>query len=392
MYQNHSAPKSLYAAFDTYPAPKGAAVHIREFATAIFSHLSPGLLLTLGNQELSAWQFEENAEIRRFDAPEKNYLKKALDFSTFVGNNAAMHQDSLMIAHFRDPWSGIPILQTKKPGLKTVYEVNALPSIELPARYPDLGSGTLGKIRALEQRCLQLADAIICPSEVIRKNLVSLGTDQTKITVISNGTSFAASQFLTKPPEAPTEYLIYFGAAQSWQGIEVLFRAMPHIRDLDNLKLVLCITASKARVHQLQKLADRCGISDRLLWLQKLEQTELMPWLQHAAISLAPLTECARNLVQGCCPLKIIESMAMGVPVIASDLPVTRELIAHNLDGWLTKADRPSELARAIRVLYSNPQACKRIGENARQKVITKLSWENACKKLTAVYDRLLRQ
>ncbi len=382
-------PKSLYAAFDTYPAPKGAAVHIREFAQTLFAHTGRGLLLVLGEEGLPAWQIEGTTEIRRLVSDEQNYLKRAMQFAAFVHAHADMLKNDLAIAHFRDPWGGVPLLDIEKRPYKTVYEVNALPSIELPARYPSVSGRTCERIRELERRCWQAADHIVCPSQVIKNCLVELGADACKITVIRNGAQPVDLTQIGRPPEAPRQYLIYQGAVQSWQGIEVLFKAMTFLRDMPDLKLVMCASGSKPRIKYLQKLAARMNIEQQLIWQFRLPQNEVTQWLAGAAISLAPLVECSRNLVQGCCPLKIIESMATGTPVIASDLPVVRELLEHGKTGWLVRADRPSELARAIRILLAHPEQRASIGASAREKFSAELTWQASTQALTAVYQIL---
>ncbi len=385
----NNPPRSLYASFDTYPAPKGAAVHIREFSRTLFDHVGNGLLLVLGNDELPVWQQEENFEIRRLLLQEGNYLERAMEFSRFTGFHTSLLADDLKIAHFRDPWGGIPIVRESKNRYKTVYEVNALPSIELPARYSGISSTTLEKIHILEQECLTEASCIVCPSEIIKKCLVNLEIPAKKITVIRNGArKFDGAE--TALPSIPELYTVYLGAVQSWQGIEILFKAMTFLRDMSELKLVLCISGSRSRIKYLQKLAERLEISDRLVWNLRLNQIELQPWLKNAALSIAPLVECARNLIQGCCPIKIIESMAAGVPVIASDLPVVRELISHNRTGWLVRPDRPSELARALRILIAHPEARKKMGLAAQKKALRFFSWEKASEKLKQVYDSLI--
>ena len=78
-------------------------------------------------------------------------------------------------------------------------------------------------------------------------------------------------------------------------------------------------------------------------------------WRQHALVSVAPLTDSPRNVIQGCAPLKIVESMASGAAVVASDVPPVRELIRDRHDGWLVHPDRPAELARAMRILLDHP-------------------------------------
>jgi glycosyltransferase involved in cell wall biosynthesis len=167
---------------------------------------------------------------------------------------------------------------------------------------------------------------------------------------------------------------------------------MTLLADLPGLQLVLCVSGSKARLKFLRRFAERLQIENRLIWNLKFNQNELLPWLAHADLSLAPLTECPRNIQQGCCPLKIVESMALGTTVIASDLPVVRELMQHNETGWLVRPDRPSELARAIRILLAHHADRLRIGAAARETAVRDLSWHNAAEALQNVYRQLLKE
>lgn len=384
---NSSRPQSVYASFDTFPAPKGAAVHIGEFAPKLFSFVGSGLLLVLGDENTPRWQIEDNnIQIRRYITTEENYLQKAMNFGEFIYQEVSALKDEIKIAHFRDPWSGLPIIEALEgTEAKFVYEVNALPSIEIPSRITSALSTTLNTIREMELKCLEKADAIICPSFVIKAFLESLGVNSDKITVIHNGARLSGIEH-KKPESAPDKYLIYIGAVQPWQGVETLLKAMTFLKDMPDLKLVFCASGTKPRIRFLQKLAEKMEVADKLVWNLRIGQCEVQDWLQGASLSLAPLTECERNLVQGCCPIKIVESMAAGVPVIASNMPVTQELIEHNVTGWLVRPDRPSELARAIRVLLAHPETLERIAKTAKEKVLSSLSWEMSLEQLEKVY------
>jgi glycosyltransferase involved in cell wall biosynthesis len=70
--------------------------------------------------------------------------------------------------------------------------------------------------------------------------------------------------------------------------------------------------------------------------------------------TVAPLAETARNTWQGCCPVKIVESMAAGTPVLASDLAVSRELITHGENGWLAAAGDRRAWALGLERLFSD--------------------------------------
>jgi glycosyltransferase involved in cell wall biosynthesis len=128
-----------------------------------------------------------------------------------------------------------------------------------------------------------------------------------------------------------------------------------------------------------------------MVWRTALEEAELGPIRAHALVSLAPLGECARNLSQGCAPLKILESMADGVAVVASDLPAVRELVTDGHDGRLVPADRPADLARALRILIEYPELRARLGANARRTVAERLTWDRSLQRLREeVYRNLL--
>src|SRR4051794_27977398 len=102
--------RALYTAFDRFPAPKGAAVHIARMAPALFDALGGGFLYVLGDGVLPVYQREGNVEILRYARQVPNFLARALDFGARLGALLDTQAESLQIAHFRDPWGGVPIL------------------------------------------------------------------------------------------------------------------------------------------------------------------------------------------------------------------------------------------------------------------------------------------
>jgi len=382
------AHRALYASFDRVPSPKGAATHIERFANTLFETFDGGLLHVLGDSSLPAREREGRVEVLRHTSAHDNFLNRALDFSDSLARTLDVLHGSLEICHFRDPWSGVPILD-RMPRYLTVYEVNGLPSIELPSTYPLLSQRTLDKIRSAERFCLEHSDVIITPSQTIADNLLRSGASPRRIEVIRNG----AEPCITTPPRpygAPHRYLVYFGALQAWQGLDVLLQAFARLADMD-LRLVIC-SSSHARLEKsFRKLATRLGLDERLIWLNGLGRAELAGWVAHADISVAPLTECARNLEQGCCPLKILESMALGTPVVASDIPAVREILNEET-ARLVHPGRPAELARAIRVLLEYPDAAKAMGARGKQRLEQDLTWSASTAKLQQLYLTLVPQ
>ena len=376
--------RALYAAFDRFPSQKGAASHIYRMSQTLFDLMQGGLLYVLGDEELPVYQKEESIEILRYSRPVTNFLERTWRYGRRLSALLEQQSDSLRICHFRDPWSGVPILTHKGRKYVTVYEVNGLPSIELPYSYPKAAPSQLARIRDAERFCWSEADMVITPSRTIKENLVRLGAAAGKITVIPNGADIAPASI--RPPDAPSRYIIYFGALQRWQGVDILLRAFARLADLDDLRLVICSSTHPRTAKAYRKLAEKLGVAERTSWFFRMSERELAPWRAHALLSVAPLTECSRNLDQGCCPLKILESMASGVPVVASDLASVREIITDRIEGRLVRPDRPAELARVIRIVLEYPDHLQVMGEKARRRIEHGFTWTDCTARLTAFY------
>lgn len=381
--------KALYTAFDVYPTAKGSSTHIHHFAQTLFKKMQGGWLHVLGSPKLAPYQNEqEGIEITRFMPEIPNFLERTQAFGANL-LTLLQEQTELEICHFRDPWSGIPILfHQKNQKYLTVFEVNGLPSIELPYRYPKLTESTLQKIRNMEVFCWEKADYLLTPSQTIKENLIRLGAEASKIKVIYNGAEIP--QTFEPLAERPKEYILYFGALQAWQGLETLLKAFTYLQDYEYLRLVICSSNRPKFSKYYLKLIEKLGLEDRIIWHYQLHKRELYQWIREASLTVAPLKECSRNLEQGCCPLKILESMALATPVIASDLPAVREIIENQELGILARPDRPTELARQIRLLLEHPEQRKLMGQKAQAHILQNFTWENKQQELTDFYSEIL--
>jgi glycosyltransferase involved in cell wall biosynthesis len=85
----------------------------------------------------------------------------------------------------------------------------------------------------------------------------------------------------------------------------------------------------------------------------------------------------------------VLESMASGTPVIASDLPVVRELMEDGVQGLLVPPDRPGELARAIRTLVDLPDRAEAMGTAGRERIRERFLWSASVAALESVYASL---
>lgn len=89
-------------------------------------------------------------------------------------------------------------------------------------------------------------------------------------------------------------------------------------------------------------------------------------------------------------PIKMFEYMSAGIPVIASDFPLWREIIRVNDCGLLVNPLDPAEIAQAIDFLVLNPDKAQRMGANGRKAVNERYNWTIEERKLLAFYEQIL--
>ena len=89
-------------------------------------------------------------------------------------------------------------------------------------------------------------------------------------------------------------------------------------------------------------------------------------------------------------PIKLFEYMSGGVPVIASDFPLWREIVEETETGVLVNPLLPESIAEGINKVLANDDKAKKMGENGIRAVSEKYNWKEEEKKLFAVYEDLL--
>lgn len=89
-------------------------------------------------------------------------------------------------------------------------------------------------------------------------------------------------------------------------------------------------------------------------------------------------------------PLTILEAMAAGKPVVASDIPGVDEEVVNNVTGFLVPKENPEALALAINSLLSNPKMASEFGDAAKHRAQKEFSSEKMVESITDLYKEIL--
>jgi glycosyltransferase involved in cell wall biosynthesis len=384
----------LYTAFDVVPSPKGASTHISAFVEGLAKAGYAVTLITAGSDTLPKQEPYRGATLWRApDDGNANYLARALAFGDYVMAHVRS-STPYAVAHFRSIWSGFPLAEARAcHGYRLLYEVNGLPSIEMAYHYPGLrGAPVVDKIKEREVATLHLADTVICPSQVTRGYLVSLGIPGDKIRVIPNGVDTWAFQ-ARRPAgadEGGTPTILYIGTLADWQGLGTLIEAMPRVLAERPVRLRILGHGRKRQRKLLEKQAYKMGIERDVTVEAPLPHHLVPEAITSAAVCVAPLGYNERNVTQGCCPIKLLEYMACARPIVASNLPVVRELVRPDVEALLFTPDDAHDLARCLLTLLDDFALAERLAQNAAARAGAEFTWQAAQRRLVDVYRELL--
>ncbi len=177
-----------------------------------------------------------------------------------------------------------------------------------------------------------LVDAYICPSYYMSDILHKGGVQKKRIQVIHNPVDYSRDGLLS--PEEP--YVLYFGRFSAEKGLNTLLSVAQRLPDV---KFVLAGSGPMADGWKLPANVQNVGFQSG---------ESLKRWIEQAAFTVHP-SECYEN-----CPFTILESQALGTPVIGSRMGGIPELIEEGQTGLTFPAGNADALTQAISSLWED--------------------------------------
>lgn len=188
----------------------------------------------------------------------------------------------------------------------------------------------------------------------------------------------------SQPMARRSTRIVYVGCITRERGIVPLVDAMDLLPEASGARLVLAGTMDAELERELRGKPGWKWV-DYLGWRDRKEIGELLANARAGVVTFLPVpnhTEAQPN--------KLFEYMSVGLPVIASDFPLWREMVGNLNCGLLVDPDSPQAIARAIERLLDHPKEAERMGSRGKAAVRGNLNWENEAGRLLELYQRLL--
>ena len=248
--------------------------------------------------------------------------------------------------------------------------------------------------RSLETRVFRTADAVTCICEGLRLDIIARGIAQEKVTVIPNAVDTARFTYPVLRDEKlahalgldQARVLGFLGSFYAYEGLTLGLRALPEILDRVPQARLLLVGGGPEEA-ELKALADRMGIADKVLFAGRVPHDQVARYYSLVDLLLYP--RMRMRLTDLVTPLKPLEAMAQGKPVLASDVGGHRELIRDGENGCLFRAGSAEALAAAAVALLERAEGLDGLRQAGRRYVEAERSWPVSVRRYRGLYERL---
>jgi glycosyltransferase involved in cell wall biosynthesis len=185
--------------------------------------------------------------------------------------------------------------------------------------------------------------------------------------------------------ERPNQ-VAYVGSLAEWRGVKEMVHAMDHVNPEFASKLVIAGAFGSESLRKAVSEYSGWKRVDHRGWCERHEVAEV---LSQSRCGLAVLWPTASH--NEALPVNMFEYMSAGIPVIASDLPLWRNIIGGETNcGILVDPMDPQAIASAIDWVFSNPQKAREMGERGRNATETLYNWSKEGERMLALYQDIL--
>ena len=147
-------------------------------------------------------------------------------------------------------------------------------------------------------------------------------------------------------------------------------------------KIITVIYGDGILREELELLVKELGLQDSVFFKGKIPNSEVPRALEEFDIFCATSNQESFGV-------SLVEAMAMGLPVVATDVPGFREVVDHEKTGIIVENKNPEKIAYALEKLIFNRELRKELGENGRNRVEELYKLENNVTKMVEIYERL---
>lgn len=313
----------------------------------------------------------EIAEIEEFDRGSSLYSLKAQQTRFELGRY--LHNHEVAVAHSFDFYTNLMLIPAARFARIPV----------VIGSHRQLGDLLTPMKRRVQGGLFRLCDRVVCNSHAASNALIDQGLSSGKVVVIPNGVSDSAFA-LVKPALPRSSDILRVGMiarmnSRSKNHVAFLRVAAQLVAKVSNVEFLL--VGDGPLRPSLERMAQDLGLASRTRFLGAREDIPAVL----AAMDISVLPSLSESL-----PNVIIESMAAGVPVVATSVGGISELVREGETGFLMAPDDDKRFVAALEHLLTCPGLRADFGERARKLALVNYSLSRIRDRYEELYTSLL--
>ena len=250
-----------------------------------------------------------------------------------------------------------------------------------------------GRLAALvdhvERWLVRHADALLVSSATGARLLAGQGVDPARIVSLPDGVDL--TRFRPMPPDAAQidrlglrdkRVVVFLGVLTPYQGVDALIAAVPRV--VDRVPDVHFLIMGYPNEAHYRRIVSQRGLTEHVTCPGRIPYDEAARWLSLGAVAVSAKTSLTES--NG----KLLNYMACGLPVVATDTPVNRELLGEA--GVYAPVEDPAALAARLSELLLAPERARVLGATLRRRAEREFSWPRLTDRLLGVYERAIKE
>lgn len=325
-----------------------------------------------GGVKIRGIHSDANGQLARMRKTTKKVYEKALEIDADL-------------YHFHDP-ELIPVgLKLKARGKKVVYDVHEdVPEQVLSKQWipKPLRKFISVLVRNYERYASKKFDIISTATPTIAERFKTY--NENTITIHNYPLLDELSANYNDRVSKTGNTALYIGGIYVLRGIREMVKAVEKLNEEVPCTFVLAGSFAPASLEEEVRNMTGFKYTD---FKGFLDRTGVKEALTEADMGLVLLHPEPRFIVS--LPIKMFEYMSAGVPVIASDFPIWKEIVEENNCGICVDPLNVTQIADAMKWILEHPEEAAEMGKNGRRAVETIYNWEEESKKLVKAYRQL---
>jgi PEP-CTERM/exosortase A-associated glycosyltransferase len=307
----------------------------------------------------------------------------------------AKRQSARIIYAHSPALCGLAGLQAAREcGVPFVYEIRAFWEDAANQNGSGASSVRARLTHELESYVARNADAVAAIAKPMLEDLRSRGIAEDKLFHVPNGVDTGRFGPVKRDEKLAQQLKLvdrpvfgFFGSLYRYEGISWLIRAAAQLRSRGHKFSLLIIGRGEDRP-AIESAIRGCDAASYVRTLEHVPHEKISQY--YSVIDITVYPRRSLRLTELVTPLKPLEAMAQGKPVLASSVGGIRELVEDERTGLLFEPENVSDFCRQAERLILSPGLCQDLGERGRDFVLKERDWRILARRYRQIYDFVL--